>query len=58
MPSFITDLLRMPLFPVIALGLVAILYWRGFLTMRQAKKERAAPDAPGASKPAKKPENP
>ena len=58
MPSFVTDILRMPLFPVIALGLIAILYWRGFLSMREADKKRAAANAPGVSKPADRPEKP
>jgi len=57
MPSFITDILRLPIFPLVALALIAILYWRGFLSMRQAAKERAAPDARSASKPGDKPRN-
>ena len=56
MPSFITDILRWPVFPLFALVLIAILYWRGFLSMRQADKKRADADAPGTSKPSDKPE--
>ncbi len=48
MPSVITDFLRLPLFPIAILGLIAVLYWRGALTMRQAKKQDASskPDNP------------
>jgi hypothetical protein len=37
MPTFITDVLRFPLFPIVILGLIAFLYWRGAMTMRQKK---------------------
>ena len=44
MPAFVTDVLKFPLFPFVIVALVALLYWRGFLTMRQNKKD----PAPGA----------
>jgi hypothetical protein len=58
MPAVITDILRLPLFPIVILGLIAVLYWRGALTMRQAKKEKAAPDAITSGKPSDKPKSP
>jgi hypothetical protein len=42
MPDFVAHFLRMPLFPIVILALIAWLYWRGALTMRQQKK--APPD--------------
>jgi hypothetical protein len=38
MPDFVTHVLRFPLFPFVIVALIAILYWRGFLTARQNKK--------------------
>jgi hypothetical protein len=58
MPAVITDILRLPLFPIVILGLVAVLYWRGALTMRQAKKEKAAPDIVTSGKQGDKPKSP
>jgi hypothetical protein len=58
MPAVITDVLRLPLFPIVILGLIAVLYWRGALTMRQAKKEKAAPDAAAPGKQGDKPKSP
>jgi hypothetical protein len=58
MPAVITDILRLPLFPIVILALIAILYWRGALTMRQAKKQNAAPDATAPAKLGDKPKNP
>lgn len=42
MPAFVTDVLKFPLFPFVIVALIALLYWRGFLTMRQNKKNPAA----------------
>jgi len=41
MPAFVIDVLKFPLFPFVIVALIAILYWRGFLTMRQQKKPTA-----------------
>ncbi len=37
----VRHILRLPLFPIVILALVAVLYWRGALTMRQQRKSRA-----------------
>jgi hypothetical protein len=37
MPAIVTDILRFPLFPIVILALIAFLYWRGAMTMRQKK---------------------
>ncbi|HEV8014515.1 MAG TPA: hypothetical protein VGP48_03220 [Stellaceae bacterium] len=37
MPAIVTEILRLPLFPIVILGLIAFLYWRGVMTMRQKK---------------------
>jgi hypothetical protein len=58
MPAVITDILRLPLFPIVILGLIAVLYWRGALTMRQAKKPSAAPDAIASGKQGDEPKKP
>lgn len=42
MPDFVIHILKFPLFPFVIVGLIALLYWRGFLTMRQNKKNPAA----------------
>ncbi len=34
----VRHILRLPLFPIVILALVAVLYWRGALTMRQQRK--------------------
>ena len=40
MPAIVTEILRFPLFPIAILALIALLYWRGFLSMRQKKQDR------------------
>ena len=42
MPAFVTDVLKFPLFPFVIVALIALLYWRGFLTAHQNKKNPAA----------------
>jgi hypothetical protein len=56
MPAIVTDVLRLPLFPIVILALIAFLYWRGALIMRQAKKEKAEPDTLALQKLGDKPE--
>ena len=46
MPAFVTDVLKFPLFPFVVVALIALLYWRGFLTMRQHKKTQATETKP------------
>lgn len=46
MPAIVTEILRYPLFPIVILALIAVLYWRGFLTMRQKKQQGAAARKP------------
>lgn len=41
MPPIVTEILRFPLFPIAILALIALLYWRGFMSMRQKKTETA-----------------
>lgn len=41
MPDFVIHVLKFPLFPFVIVALIAILYWRGFLTMRNQKKTSA-----------------
>jgi len=43
-PSFVSDILRQPLFPVAVLALVALLYWLGALAMRNTSKQTTAGD--------------
>ena len=38
MPAFVSEILRLPLFPIAILALIGVLYWRGFLTMRQKRQ--------------------
>ncbi len=43
MPSAIVQILHWPLFPIVILGLLAWLYWRGALTYRNESKNKAKP---------------
>jgi hypothetical protein len=49
MPAFVVHVLKFPLFPFVILGLIALLYWRGVMTMRnQAKKPKAGNKTPSS----------
>ncbi len=42
MPDFVVHVLKFPLFPFVIVALIAALYWRGFFTARQNKKNPGA----------------
>ena len=41
MPGAVTHILSLPLLPIVILALIAWLYWRGAMTMRQPPKPSA-----------------
>jgi hypothetical protein len=45
MPSVVIEILHWPLFPIVIVALIAVLYWRGFLAARNRKSDKAAPAA-------------
>jgi len=45
MPDAVTHILRLPLFPIVILALIALLYWRGAFAMRQQRKPGGTPEA-------------
>jgi hypothetical protein len=44
MPDFVVHVLKFPLFPFVIVALIAVLYWRGAMTMRNQTKKRETED--------------
>lgn len=60
MPSVVIEVLHWPLFPIVMVVLIALLYWRGALAARNPKKKTAALDTrvEASGKPGDKPKTP
>jgi hypothetical protein len=59
MPSIVIEILHWPLFPIVAIVLIGLLYWRGFLAYRNPAKKNAARDTGAeAGTPGDKPKTP
>jgi hypothetical protein len=49
MPSAVIEVLHWPLFPIVIMGLLGWLYWRGVLTYRNENRKNVKPkDGPGS----------